>query len=192
VPQPGRPTTEEELRAVTVGELRRLDGPVTLAAPDPEWPARFDREAARIRRALGDGALLVEHVGSTAVPGLVAKPSIDIALAVADSADEAAYLPALEAAGFTLRIREPEWEQHRMLNGADPAVNLHVFTIGSPQVERMLAFRDRLRADARDRDRYAAEKRRLAAREWHYMQNYADAKGAVVEEITAEALRRAI
>jgi GrpB-like predicted nucleotidyltransferase (UPF0157 family) len=117
---------------------------VTLAAPDPEWPALFDREAARIRRAIGDRALLVEHVGSTAVPALVAKPVIDIALAVADSADEAAYLPALEAAGYTLRIREPECEQHRMLNGADPAVNLHVFTIGSPQVERMLAFRDRL------------------------------------------------
>jgi GrpB-like predicted nucleotidyltransferase (UPF0157 family) len=178
---------EEALRRATVGEPTRVEGPVTLVDYDAAWPARFAREAARIRGALGGRALLVEHVGSTSVPGLVAKPIIDVVLAVADSSDEAAYVPALERAGYALRIREPEWHQHRMLRGRDPDVNLHVFTIGSPEVGRMLAFRERLRAVEEDRRRYAAAKRSLARREWRYLQEYADAKTAVVQEILARA-----
>jgi GrpB-like predicted nucleotidyltransferase (UPF0157 family) len=180
---------EEALRRATVGEPTRVDGSVTLVEYDPRWPALFAREAARIRGALGEHALLVAHVGSTSVPGLVAKPIIDVVLAVADSSNEAAYVPALERAGYALRIREPEWHQHRMLRGRDPEVNLHVFTTGSPEVGRMLAFRDRLRADDGDRERYAAAKRSLARREWRYLQEYADAKTAVVEEIVARAGR---
>jgi GrpB-like predicted nucleotidyltransferase (UPF0157 family) len=180
-----RLTPEEELAAVTIGPPERLDGPVTLAEPDPAWPERFEREAARIRAALGARALLVKHAGSTAVPGLVAKPVIDIVLAVADSADEPAYVPALEAVGYRLRIRSPAWEQHRMLNGPDTPVNLHVFSLGSPALDRMLRFRDRLRESPAARERYAAEKRALAARTWAYLQHYADAKGPVIEAILA-------
>jgi GrpB-like predicted nucleotidyltransferase (UPF0157 family) len=178
---------EDELRAITLGELERLDGPVHLAEPDPGWPAMFRREAERIRAALGDGALRVEHAGSTSVPGLLAKPIIDIVLAVADPADEPAWLPALEAAGYRLRIREPHREQHRMLRGPHVPVNLHVFAHGSREVERMLGFRDRLRADPAARERYAAAKRELAAREWRWVQLYADAKGPVIEAILAPA-----
>jgi GrpB-like predicted nucleotidyltransferase (UPF0157 family) len=121
------------------------------------------------------------------VPGLAAKPIIDVVLVVADSSDEASYLPALEAAGYRLRIRTPAWEEHRMLKGADPAVNLHVFSQGSPEVARMLRFRDRLRADPGERARYEAAKRELAARRWTFLQDYADAKTAVIEDIVAGA-----
>lgn len=180
--------TEEELHAVHVaGGPTVLAGPVELAEYDPEWPQLFAREEARIRGALGERVVLLEHVGSTSVPGLAAKPRIDILLAVPDSADEAAYVPALEAAGYALRIREPDWHEHRVLKGPDTDVNLHVFSPGSPELERMLLFRDRLRADEADRDLYARTKRELARQEWKYVQNYADAKTAVVEEILTRA-----
>src|SRR4051794_15353366 len=120
-------TTDEELRRVTIGELRPHDDVVTLAEYDPGWPASFQRERERIGAALGPRALLVEHVGSTSVPGLAAKPIIDVLLAVADSSDEPAYVPALEASGYVLRIREPEWFEHRMLIRGDPDAQVHVF-----------------------------------------------------------------
>jgi GrpB-like predicted nucleotidyltransferase (UPF0157 family) len=181
-----RATTDEDLARVTIGEVRRLDGSVTLAEYDPVWCERYAALARVICEALGD-VLLVEHVGSTSVPGLVAKPIIDIVLAVADSADEAAYVAALEAHGYALRIREPDWHEHRMLTDGDAAVNLHVFSAGCPQIGRMLLFRDRLRADPAERDRYAAVKRELAAQHWRHVQNYADAKTAVVDEIVTRA-----
>jgi GrpB-like predicted nucleotidyltransferase (UPF0157 family)/RimJ/RimL family protein N-acetyltransferase len=177
---------EDELRRITIGEPRRLDGEVTLVAYDPAWPERYTREAARIRAALGPRARRIEHVGSTSIPGLTAKPRIDIVLAVGDSADEPSYAPALEAAGYALRIREPEWHEHRMFE--DTGVNLHVFTLGSPEITRMTRFRDRLRADRADRERYAAAKRDLAGRRWRYVQDYADAKHDVVAEIMARAM----
>jgi GrpB-like predicted nucleotidyltransferase (UPF0157 family) len=169
----------------------RLNGPVRLVAYDSAWPELYAREAARIRHALGDRALLVEHVGSTSVPGLTAKPIVDIVLAVADSADEPAYVPALEAAGYRLRIRETGWHEHRLFKGPDTDVNLHVFTAGSSEVERMVLFRDWLRISAQDRGRYAAAKRALARRRWQHVQQYADAKTPVVEEIIARASRHA-
>ena len=178
---------EEELRAAVVGELRPHDAPITLVAYDPEWPRLFEREAERIRGALGGAALLVEHVGSTSVPGLVAKPIVDVVLAVPDSADEPAYLPALEGAGYVLRIREPDWLEHRMFKGPDTDVNLHVYSAGTPEIDRMIRFRDRLRSCPADRERYAAAKRELARRTWRHVQNYADAKTAVVTEILDRA-----
>ncbi len=179
---------EDELQAVTVGEIKRLSGPIEIVDYDEEWPRLFQREAHRIRAALGEHALLIEHVGSTSVPGLAAKPRIDILLVVADSADEAAYVPELEAAGYVLRIREPEWYQHRMFNGPDIELNLHVFSQGCGEIERMLRFRDHLRRDESDRLRYERTKRELAQREWRYTQDYADAKTKVVEEIMVRAM----
>jgi GrpB-like predicted nucleotidyltransferase (UPF0157 family) len=184
-----RLTPEDELVAMTVGPLERLDGPVTLVESSRDWPMLFDREATRIRGALGKHALLVEHVGSTAVPGLVAKPIIDIALVVPDSGDEPAYVPALEAVGYRLRLRTPDWEEHRMFKGPDTDVNLHVFSPGSSEVETMVMFRDHLRVDAADRERYAAEKRRLAEQRWTYIQHYADSKTRVVTDILTRAKR---
>ena len=180
---------ETDLRAVTIGELQPLAGKVEIADYDARWPQLFDREAARIRAALTDRALLLEHVGSTAVPGLPAKPRIDILLVVASSPDEPAYVPALEAAGYVLRIREPSWHEHRLLRGPDTAINLHVFSRGCPEIERMLRFRDWLRTSEADRDLYARTKRELAQRDWKYTQDYADAKTAVVADILTRALR---
>lgn len=187
-PPMSQATSEAALRAVTIGELAVLGGPVTLAEYDPAWPVLFEREAARIRAALGDRARLVEHAGSTSIPGLAAKPIIDIVLAVPDSSDEAAYVPPMEAAGYVLRIREPEWFEHRLFRGTDPAANIHVFTEGSPEIRRMLAFRDWLRGHDDDRLLYERTKRELAARDWKYVQHYADAKSDVVAEIMARAL----
>jgi GrpB-like predicted nucleotidyltransferase (UPF0157 family) len=178
---------DRELAEVTIGGPRPLAGPVEIHEYDPEWPRLYEREEERIRAVLGDRVIRIEHVGSTSVQGLPAKPLIDVALEVPDSADEAAYVPALEAAGYSLRIREPEWFEHRLLKGADTDVNVHVFSSGCEEVGRMLLFRHWLRGNAADRELYAAKKRELAGREWKYMQQYADAKTAVVNEIMARA-----
>jgi GrpB-like predicted nucleotidyltransferase (UPF0157 family) len=119
------------------------------------------------------------------VPGLAAKPIIDLLMVVADSAEEDAYAPALGAAGYVLRIREPNWYEHRVFKGPDTDINLHVFSSGCPEVDRMLMFRDWLRSNAADRDLYARTKLALAQKEWKYVQNYADAKTVVIEEIIA-------
>ena len=181
-------TSDEKLLAAVVGGLPPKSGPVVLVDYDPEWPRLFEREEERIRTALGERALEVEHAGSTSVPGLAAKPIIDIVLVVADSTDEPAYVPALEAFGYSLRIREPDWFEHRCLKSREPEVNLHVFSAGCPEIERMLAFRDHLRRDAADRELYERTKRELAQREWKYVQHYADAKSEVVEQILLRAL----
>jgi GrpB-like predicted nucleotidyltransferase (UPF0157 family)/photosystem II stability/assembly factor-like uncharacterized protein len=178
---------DERLRSVTIGEPQLLAGPVLLADYDPDWPQLFRHEAGRIRDALGPRALQVEHVGSTSVPGLAAKPTIDISLAVANSADEQAYVPALQAAGYVLRIREPDWFEHRLFGRPDARVNLHVFSAGCTEIDRMLRFRDRLRRNHEDRALYERTKRELAQRDWKYVQNYADAKSAVVEAILARS-----
>ena len=183
------PLTEEQLLAVTIGELNPLNGTIYLAPYDPEWPAHYARLAALVRDALGERVLLLEHVGSTSVPGLAAKPKIDMLLVVADSSDEASYVGALESRGFALRVREPDWHQHRMFRTPGVAGNLHVFSAGCEEIERMLLFRDWLREHAEDRRLYEETKRKLAARTWQYTQNYADAKSEVVEEILARARR---
>jgi GrpB-like predicted nucleotidyltransferase (UPF0157 family) len=152
---------------------------------DAAWPERYEREAARIRGALGDRVLLLEHVGSTSVPGLAAKPIIDIVLAVANSADELEYVPYLEAAGYVLRIREPEWYEHRMFRAPEGGVNLHVFTVGCEETDHMISFRNHLRTHDEDRALYESTKRELAARKWTFVQEYADAKSEVVGEIMA-------
>jgi GrpB-like predicted nucleotidyltransferase (UPF0157 family) len=181
------PVEEAALRAAWVTEPPRLTGPVVVADYDPAWPALFEREAARLRDLLGAGIRLLEHVGSTSVPGLAAKPIIDILMVVPDPADESRYLPPLEQAGYRLVIREPGWHEHRALKGPDTNINLHVHGPSSPEVERHLKFRDRLRADDADRELYQRTKRELAARDWTYIQQYADAKSAVVEEILSRS-----
>jgi GrpB-like predicted nucleotidyltransferase (UPF0157 family) len=179
--------TDEEILAVRVGGLAPLTGPILIVDYDPEWPRLFQGEAGRVRAVLGDRIVLIEHVGSTSVPGLAAKPRIDMLLVVANSADELAYVPALEAVGYVLHIREPDWYEHRMFNGPDTAVNLHVFSPGCPEIERMLLFRDWLRDNSSDRQLYERTKREFARQDWKYTQNYADAKTTVVEEILARA-----
>lgn len=180
--------TEEQILAANIGAPLVLDGPIALRPYDPEWPSRYAALARDIRVALGAKVVALEHVGSTSVPGLSAKPVIDIILAVSDSGDETAYVPALEALGFALKIREPDWFEHRLLKTPDAGVNLHVFTDGCEEIARMIAFRDRLRTHDDDRRLYERTKQELARRTWKYMQNYADAKSEVVNAILARAL----
>jgi GrpB-like predicted nucleotidyltransferase (UPF0157 family) len=174
---------EAEILAATVGRPPPQYKDVVIADYAREWPRWFERASEQIRAALGDKVLQLDHVGSTSVPGLAAKPLIDINLVVADTTDEDAYVPPLEAIGYELRVREPDWFEHRMLRGYDPPVNLHVFPQGCEEVERMVRFRDHLRTNAADRELYERTKRELATQDWKYVQNYADAKTAVVAEI---------
>ncbi len=179
--------SDEDLQKITVGERKPHNAPITLVEYDPRWPELFEREADRVRSILGDKALQVEHVGSTSVPRLCAKPIIDMLLVVADSADETSYVPALEAGGYTLRVREPEWFEHRLFKGPDTDINLHVFSAGTSEIDRMLRFRDWLRINDADRDKYALVKRSLAQRVWRQVQHYADAKTSIVREIMNRA-----
>ena len=181
------PTTEAEMRAAWVVEPPKLTAKIQVVDYDPEWPGLFRREAERIGAVLGERVVRLEHVGSTSVPGLAAKPIIDILLVVPDSADEPAWLPDLEGAGYRLVIREPDWYQHRCLKGPDTNVNLHVYSPGCPEIERNLRFRDRLRGHPEERAHYQRVKRELAELDWTYVQQYADAKTEVIEGIIARA-----
>jgi GrpB-like predicted nucleotidyltransferase (UPF0157 family) len=181
--------TEEQIQAYSVGVIEPLKAPIQLAEPDAGWPALFDREETRIRAVLGDRVIDLQHTGSTSVPGLAAKPIIDITMIVADVTDEPAFVPDLEAAGYVLRIREnePDWYDHRVFKGPDTNVNLHVFSRGCVELERMVGFRDWLRTHDDDRELYEATKRDLVRHDWKFVQNYADAKTTVVEAIMARA-----
>ena len=161
---------------------------VYLVDYDAQWPAAYARHETRIRDALGPVALAVHHAGSTSVPGLAAKPVIDVVLVVADAADESAYVAPLQEAGYLFTLREPEWFEHRLFKERSPRVNLHVFGDGCPEVTRMLAFRDHLRRDAADRALYERTKRELAGRRWDRVQDYADSKADVVADIMTRAL----
>jgi len=179
---------ERRLAIHAVGGMpEKLKAPIQIVEYDPGWPGMYELEAARIRSALGERVVRLEHAGSTSVPGLPAKPIIDMVLEVPDSSDEDAYVPALEAAGYRLRGREPEWFEHRLFKGPDRDIHLHTFSAGCTEFDRMLVFRDLLRANAADRDLYLRSKRRLASQQWTYMQQYADAKTEIVKEIMARA-----
>jgi GrpB-like predicted nucleotidyltransferase (UPF0157 family) len=178
---------DEVLDEIVVGGAQPLTAPIDVRDYDPEWPRLYEREEDRIRSILGDRVRRIEHVGSTSVPGLPAKPIVDIVLEVPDSSDEPSYGADLEAAGYPLTIREPDWHEHRVFKGPDTNVNLHVFTEGCEEVDRMIGFRDHLRENEDDRALYADAKRELAARDWKYVQQYADAKTSVVQEILARA-----
>lgn len=148
-----------------------------------EWADVFRTHAARIAAVLGDGAVGIDHIGSTAVPGLAAKPIVDMLLVVADSADEDSYLPAMERAGYVLRVREPDFEQHRMFRTPEGDVHVHVLSVGSPEIERYLRFREALRANAFLRMRYQALKLSLVQQAWDDMNAYAKAKSGMIESI---------
>jgi GrpB-like predicted nucleotidyltransferase (UPF0157 family) len=165
---------------------------VAIVDPDPGWAALYARLAGEIRGALGERVLGIEHVGSTSVAGLPAKPVIDITMTVADSADEAAYLPELERLGYVLRVREPNWHEHRCLHLPQPRVNLHVFGSDDAELVRQVMFRDWLREHPADRELYAAAKRSAAAvsnAAGETMMGYNQRKQAVVREILDRIFR---
>ncbi len=147
---------------------------IVIVAYDPDWPARFELERQRVTRALGASAVRIEHIGSTAVPGLPAKPIVDVLVAVVDLDDEDAIVAPLEGSGYRLRVREPA---HLMFRTPERDVHVHLWSNSDPEVTRHLAFRDQLRRSPSDRNAYVRLKRELAARDWDSMDEYADAKG---------------
>ena len=173
--------------SVLVEGLQRVPRQISVVPYDPGWPSRFDGLETVIRGALGDRVLALDHVGSTSVRGLAAKPVVDADLTVADSTDEASYVPDLERAGLVLRLREPDWEEHRMLTLPDRSVNLHVFSRGATEPRRHLVFRDWLRSHADDREAYGRLKTALARRGFTDPMDYNNHKAALVYDIYEKA-----
>ncbi len=159
---------------------------ITIAEYDPKWPDRYWTLAARIRDAMGDRALSVDHIGSTSVPGLAAKPIVDILVTVTDVEREAEYVPPLQGAGLKLRVREPD---HRMLRTPNRDAHVHVYEPGHPAIQDYLDLRDWLRVDEADRALYEQTKRRLAEQRWSDMNYYADAKSDVIQHLLTNARR---
>lgn len=173
-----RDASDAYLDAVLIGG--REQRPIVICDYDTAWPERFAQVRARVGEALGATALRIEHIGSTAVPGLAAKPIIDVLVTVVDPDDGAAFTSALEARGYELRVQEPG---HRMFRSAARDVHVHVWADSDPEVGRYLRFRDRLRSSSEDRDAYEQLKRELAKQQWREMNHYADAKGSLIQAI---------
>ncbi|WP_244928385.1 GrpB family protein [Nocardioides sp. W7] len=172
--------SEEQVAAARV--RTHVPERVEVVPPDPAWPAAYDEVRRLVGRALGERVLAIEHVGSTSVPGLHAKPFIDVDLTVADTEREADYLPALEAAGFVLRVREPEW-QHRVFRMTRPLTTLHVWSPGAQEPQRHVAFRDWLASHADDRATYADLKCRLGERGFTDSMVYNNEKAGLIYDI---------
>jgi GrpB-like predicted nucleotidyltransferase (UPF0157 family) len=175
--------TDEKLEMGLIGGVEKRD--IKIAGYDSRWPALFEKHAKIIAGAIGSAACRIEHIGSTSVPGLAAKPIIDILVVVKDSGDESVYLRQLEAAGYLLRVREPDWYEHRMFRTSERDVHVHIYSDGCPEIQRCFTFRDRLRRNSGERKRYEQIKRQLAAQDWPDMNAYARAKTQVIEEVIA-------
>lgn len=165
-----------------VGGPEKLE--VGLGDYDPAWVPAFRQHRRRILGALVALDVDVEHIGSTAVPGLAAKPIVDIVVAVPDITAEEEYLDPLLTAGYELRVREPG---HRLVRTPTRDVHVHVYERGDAAVDEYLLLRDHLRADADDRAVYEGVKRALISRQWDDMNDYADAKSEVILAIKARA-----
>ncbi|MDN5600382.1 MAG: GrpB family protein [Brachybacterium sp.] len=151
---------------------------------DERWPERYLAQEHRIREALATAHVRIEHIGSTSVPGLAAKPIIDVLIVVEDITAEEDHVEPLVRAGYELRVREPG---HRLVRTPERDVHVHLLEQGDPGIEAYLLLRDQLRADAADRALYAGTKRELAAREWEDMNAYAEAKSEVIGAILRHA-----
>ena len=165
-----------------IGGVERRE--LVIAEPDPAWAASYRDHEVRIREALGDGAVAVEHIGSTSVPGLAAKPIIDVLVVVPDITAEEDYVDPLLSAGYELRVREPG---HRLVRTPERDVHVHILEPADPAIDEYLLLRDHLRRDEEDRSLYERTKRQLAARDWPDMNAYADAKTEVIEAIKGRA-----
>ena len=167
---------------ITIGSGRQLD-PIEVVNYDPAWPGCYEQWRERLASALGTAAVRTEHVGSTAVPGLPAKPVIDIQISVADLRDESRYAPQLEAAGVQLRSRDELHRYFRPFPGRPREVHVHVCEAGSAWEREHLLFRDYLRAHPAARDKYAKAKE-AAARAWQDDRwAYAEAKTGIILDI---------
>jgi GrpB-like predicted nucleotidyltransferase (UPF0157 family) len=174
----------------TAGSERRGEL-IRVVDYDEEWPQRFVRWREVLKASLGEAALRIEHVGSTSVAGLAAKPVVDIQVSVADPADEAAYVPPLEELGLQLRSRDDVHRFFRPVPERPRDVHLHVCAAGSDWERDHLLFRDYLRAHPEVRERYADVKRD-AAKVWaDDGWAYTDAKSDVILDLLEKAREEA-
>ncbi len=173
--------SEEEIAAARIGAHQPVA--IEVVPYDPAWPDQFAQVRGIVVGALGAAALEITHVGSTSVPGLAAKPYLDVDLTVGDSADEDSYVPALTEAGFRLVVREPEWEEHRVLKLAQPNTNLHVFSPGAAEPQRHHLFTRWLREHPEDRAAYGEHKVAVAAQGFTDGMLYNNAKSALVYDL---------
>jgi GrpB-like predicted nucleotidyltransferase (UPF0157 family) len=177
--------TPEQMAAALVGKPSAKWEPIVIEDYDSAWADRFAAASSSLNEILGGQVISIEHVGSTSVPGLAAKPIIDIDLLIQDTAEESRYVPALERLAYRLVLREPWWHGHRMLVSAEEDVHLHVWPQTAPEPTRHRLFRDWLRSHAEDRDLYATTKRRLARDTAHQPGDYSLAKNDVIDDIYA-------
>ena len=184
------PTFRESVAAGAkiFGDNRATD-PVAIVEYDPAWPDRYEAMRARLGAALGPVAVRIDHVGSTAVPGMPAKPIIDIEVSVPDVADADSFRDAIEAQGFASRMIEPGHHYFRPPPGLPRDYQVHVCTIGSDWEWRHLLFRDYLRAHPGTAAEYAALKRDLATRHTLDRIAYNDAKGPFIEAVVDKAAK---
>ena len=146
------------------GSRRASEDPIEVVPWDPGWPSRYDEWRGRLARALGTAAVRIDHVGSTSVPGLAAKPVIDVQVSVRDVQDEPSYVPAVEGVGLWLRMREPIHRYFRPAEGRPRAIHVHVCTAGSGWERDHLLFRDYLRCHGAVASEYGRHKVALAER----------------------------
>ena len=179
-----RPRRPDVTTVELVGGAEALE--LGLHDHDGRWAQTYLEHRGRIREALAAVDVQVEHIGSTSVPGLAAKPIVDVVVAVEDITAEEDHLDALLAAGYELRVREPG---HRLVRTPARDVHVHLYGRGDPAVDDYLLLRDHLRADADDRALYEGTKRALIAERWDDTNDYADAKTDVIEAIKARARR---
>ncbi|WP_091230200.1 GrpB family protein [Microbacterium sp. 3J1] len=164
----------------------RQTAPGAVQAHDEDWGEQFEGIRRVLMETIGDLALSISHVGSTSVPGLAAKPVIDVDVIVRDVEDEHSYMPRLEAAGFRLIFRDVmSGDPHRQLTFARPNTNLHVWSPGAIEPQRHVVFADWLRTNLTDRLRYNAAK--AAASAGDGSARYNDLKAAAVYDIYERA-----
>jgi GrpB-like predicted nucleotidyltransferase (UPF0157 family) len=178
--KPRRPDVDDTYFVGGV-EKRHLE----VVAYNSEWPDIFAEHQKRLEHALGSVDAQIEHIGSTSVPGLAAKPIIDLVVAVDDITAEEDYHDAVLAAGYLLRVREPG---HRLVRTPNRDVHVHIYEKGDQAITNYLLFRDRLRLDSDDRALYARTKEALISQGFKDMNAYSDAKTEVVAAIMARAL----
>lgn len=183
--------TPEQMAVAVVREPPRGWRSIAIEDYDPAWVDRFAAVSSSLHHGLHGLIVGIEHVGSTSVPGLAAKPIIDIDLLIVDTADESRYVPALEGLGYWLVLREPWWYGHRMLVDAAEDVHLHVWPRDAPEPVRHRLFRDWLRAHPDDRELYASTKRRLARETVDRPGDYTLAKSGVIDDIYARVFAAA-
>jgi GrpB-like predicted nucleotidyltransferase (UPF0157 family) len=177
--------TPDQAATALVGERPKKWESIVIEDYDPTWVERFAAVHRELSEALGELVVGVEHVGSTSVPGLPAKPIIDVDLLLPEAVEEVDYVPALERFGYRLVLREPWWYGHRMLVSAAEDVHLHVWPQNAPEPVRHKLFRDWLRSHPADRELYASTKRRLARETEEQSGDYTMAKSDVIDEIFA-------